>query len=166
MSGLMEPSAATRAPCLVLAVGNPGRGDDAFGPVLAQQMEAWLAQQSADVQQRVELLCDLQLMVEHADDLRGRSRVLIVDASAQGHDAPAMQAVSADAALAAVQSHASSPAQLLALYRSLWGEDPPPTQLLSMAGRQWELGAPMSPELNAALPAAWRLLEQWLAHEG
>ncbi|MFT3857847.1 MAG: hydrogenase maturation protease [Aquabacterium sp.] len=166
MSGLMEPSAATRAPCLVLAVGNPGRGDDAFGPVLAQQLEAWLAQQSADVQQRVELLCDLQLMVEHADDLRGRSRVLIVDASAQGHDAPAMQAVSADAALAAVRSHASSPAQLLALYRSLWGEDPPPTHLLSMAGRQWELGAPMSPELNAALPAAWRLLEHWLTHEG
>ena len=31
---------AVRAPVLVLAVGNPSRGDDAIGPLLAERLEA------------------------------------------------------------------------------------------------------------------------------
>ena len=82
-----------KAPVLVLAVGNPSRGDDAFGPLLAQRLQTWLAAQTGEVQQAIELITDQQLVVEHALDLQGRERVLFIDAAAW-HDSPvALQAV-------------------------------------------------------------------------
>ena len=68
------------APLLVLAVGNPSRGDDALGPLLLERLQAdgW------DAGGQVELLCDFQLQVEHTLDLQGRSAVLLVDAARPG----------------------------------------------------------------------------------
>ncbi|MDP3326412.1 MAG: Ni/Fe hydrogenase, partial [Hydrogenophaga sp.] len=65
------------APLLVFGWGNPSRGDDALGPLLVEQL-AGLAQMSSG---RLECLTDFQLQVEHALDLRGRERVLFVDAA-------------------------------------------------------------------------------------
>lgn len=177
-----------KAPILLLAVGNPSRGDDAFGPLLAQQLQTWLAAQPADVQQAIELITDQQLMVEHALDLQERVHVLFIDAAAR-HDAPvALQTVSrTDTASApsghprghapdqgaaphnhreprgpAVNSHSCTPSDLLALFQSLLNEPPPQADLLTLKGRGFELGAPLSPEAQALLPQAWRLLEAWL----
>ncbi len=177
-----------KAPILVLAVGNPSRGDDAFGPLLAQQLQAWLAAQTADVQQAIELVTDQQLMVEHALDLQGREHVLFIDAAAR-HDAPvALQTVSKTATASApsgrphghgpdqglaphnhralrepaVNSHSCTPSDLLALFQSLLNEPPPQADLLTLKGHGFELGAPLSPEAQALLPQAWRLLEAWL----
>ena len=62
-----------RAPLLVLAVGNPSRGDDALGPMLAERLE------SAALP-GVEVITEFQLQVENALDLEGRERVIFVDA--------------------------------------------------------------------------------------
>ncbi len=177
-----------KAPILVLAVGNPSRGDDAFGPLLAQQLQTWLATQTADVQQAIELVTDQQLMVEHALDLQGREQVLFIDAAAQ-HDAPvALQTVSKTATASApsgrprerateqgaaphehrvprepaVNSHSCTPSDLLALFESLLNAPPPLADLLTLRGHGFELGAPLSAEAQALLPQAWRLLEAWL----
>ncbi|MBI2745967.1 MAG: hydrogenase maturation protease [Burkholderiales bacterium] len=160
-----------KAPILVLAVGNPSRGDDAFGPLLAQQLQDWLAGQTADVQQAVELITDQQLVVEHALDLQGRARVLFVDA-ADRHDAPvALKAVvpvrgasqtkgQPDAPV--VNSHSSTPGELLALYQSLLNQVPPGADLLTLRGDGFELGAPLSDHAKTLMPAAWNLLQDWL----
>ena len=62
-----------RAPVLVLAVGNPSRGDDALGPELAARLEAAALP-------GVEVITEFQLQVENALDLEGRERVIFVDA--------------------------------------------------------------------------------------
>lgn len=166
-----------KAPILVLAVGNPSRGDDAFGPLLAQQLQTWLAAQTGEVQQAIELITDQQLVVEHALDLQGREQVLFVDAAAR-HDAPvALQAVApardADQSrqqplqrgkpgAPMVNSHSSTPGDLLALYQSLLNQPPPRADLLTLKGHGFELGAPLSDEVQALLPQAWQLLQGWL----
>jgi len=154
-----------QAPILVLAVGNPSRGDDAFGPLLAQQLQSWLATQTTEVQQAIELITDQQLVVEHALDLRGREQVLFIDAAAQ-HDAPvALRAVTpspSNHAPARVNSHRSTPDDLLALYQSLLSQPPPQADLLTLTGHGFELGAPLSDTAQALLPQAWKLLQGWL----
>ena len=70
------------ASTLVFGWGNPGRGDDALGPLLIERLEAARALRPG--WEGVELLCDFQLQIEHALDLQGRARVLFVDASAAG----------------------------------------------------------------------------------
>ena len=69
----------SRAPLLVLGVGNPSRGDDALGPLFIERLAGALATHVASG--AVELLTDYQLSIEHALDLAGRSRVVFVDAS-------------------------------------------------------------------------------------
>ena len=67
------------AELLVLAVGNPSRGDDALGPQFLEQLTIW--QDQRDDWEEVELLSDFQLHIEHAVDLENRKLVLFVDAS-------------------------------------------------------------------------------------
>lgn len=166
-----------QAPVLVLAVGNPSRGDDAFGPQLALLLQGWLNTQTTEVQQAIELITDQQLVVEHALDLQGRTHVLFVDAAAQ-HDAPvALQAVPQPHGTGAersltnrpskpdtpmVNSHSSTPGDLLALYQSLLNQPPPRADLLTLKGQGFELGAPLSDKAQALIPQAWQLLQGWL----
>jgi hypothetical protein len=63
--GAMPPCQDAVAPLLVLAVGNPSRGDDALGPALLDALAA-LAAQGADRLGDIELLSDFQLQIEHA----------------------------------------------------------------------------------------------------
>ena len=134
------------APLLVLAVGNPSRGDVALGPLAAQRL-AELALPG------VEVLTDFQLQVEHALDLLGRSAVVFVDAAAGG-DAPYELRPLAPAADASHTSHSLSPAAVLDAYRRLTGAEPPPARLLAIRGHEFELGAPPSRAASANLRAA------------
>lgn len=169
------------APLLVLAVGNPSRGDDALGPLAAERLAA-LALPG------VEVLTDFQLQVEHALDLLGRRRVVFVDAAASGAApfelrplAPAAQVSRAapglprsaasygsrnpsPAADASFSSHSLSPAAVLDTYRRLTGGEPPPSMLLAIRGHDFALGAPLSTaaaaNLHSALAALTAILRQ------
>jgi len=134
------------APVLVLAIGNPSRGDDALGPRAAQRLAA-LALPG------VEVLTDFQLQVEHALDLLGRRRVVFIDAAASG-SAPFELRPLAPAADARHSSHSLSPAAVLEAYRRLTGSEPPPSRLLAIRGHDFELGAPLSSAAAAYLQAA------------
>jgi hydrogenase maturation protease len=72
------------APLVVFAVGNPSRGDDAIGPVICGRLAKWL--ENEGLAERVELIEDFQLNVEHALDLQGRELALFIDA---GENTPA-----------------------------------------------------------------------------
>jgi len=63
-----------RAPVVVIAVGNPSRGDDAIGPELAERLEA-------EALPDVEVIVDYQLQIEHSLELEGRRLAVFVDAS-------------------------------------------------------------------------------------
>ena len=121
------------APLLVIAVGNPSRGDDALGPALldalAEALRGPLGQalqaQGRAPQAEVELLGDFQLQVEHALDLAGRRAVLFIDASLapvpEGAALTPLQAADGDPPM----SHALRPQALLAVARRVLPAPPP-----------------------------------------
>jgi hydrogenase maturation protease len=135
---------------LVLAVGNPSRGDDALGPLLAERLE-----QAALPD--VEVIVDFQLQVEHALDLVGRERVIFVDAGT-GTRAPFELRRAQPAADFLHTSHALSPEAVLATYVRVQGERPPESWVLCIRGKRFELGEDLSPEAAEHLECAWQAL--------
>lgn len=133
------------APVLVLAIGNPGRGDDALGPLAASRIEAMRLA-------GVEVLTDFQLQVEHALDLLGRELVLFIDAAASGAAFELRRIAAASAS--SHSTHSLAPAAVLDAYVRLTGAQPPPAYVLAIRGCAFELGAPLSPQARANLDAA------------
>jgi len=136
-----------RAPVLVLAVGNPSRGDDALGPELAARLEAAALP-------GVEVITEFQLQVENALDLVGRERVIFVDA---GTNTPApfdLRRVE-PAAEFLHTSHALSPEAVLATYLRVTGTAPPEAWVLCVRGESFELGESLSAAAAVYLEAAW-----------
>ncbi|KPK06618.1 MAG: hypothetical protein AMJ64_08715 [Betaproteobacteria bacterium SG8_39] len=135
------------APQLVIALGNPSRGDDALGPLLAERLEALKLR-------GVEVLTDYQLQIEYALDLRGREAVIFVDASVSG-DAPFTLEAIGPQGDRSVTTHALSPQALLGGYRRLTGETPPSARLLAVRGYAFELGAGLSEGASRNLERAF-----------
>lgn len=151
------------APVLVLACGNPSRGDDALGPVLAERLERWLERSGT---QGVEVLVDFQLGPEHALDLEGRTRVLFVDAEV-GSAAPFRFARVEPRPATNPSSHAFSPEAVLGVARRVLSGPLPEAELLAVAGERFELGEALSERAGAALEAAFEPLVAWcLGREG
>jgi len=144
---------ADAAPTLVIAIGNPSRGDDALGPAAAERLTAFALP-------GVEVLTDFQLQVEHALDLLGRRRVVFIDASV-GIDAPFALTPLAPAAEAGVSTHALAPAAVLHSFCALTGKPAPEAWMLAIRGQAFDLGAPMSDTAQHHLALA---LEALIAH--
>jgi len=154
VSEAREPAAIAPAPVLVLAVGNPSRGDDALGPELAARLEAAALP-------GVEVITEFQLQVENALDLVGRERVVFVDA-ATGTPVPyEMRRVEAAAEFLHT-SHALSPEAVLATYQRITGETAPESWLLCVRGESFELGEGLSSMAEVNAEAAWLELRRWL----
>jgi len=139
----------------VFGFGNPSRGDDALGPEFVRRAEARFSE--AIAHGALEVLTDYQLQVEHVLDLEGRERVYFVDASAtepesepQGYSVTRVEG----ACDASFTTHLLSPAALLHTFGEVVESKAPECWLIAIAGHQFELGAPMSPEAEANLTAA------------
>lgn len=143
------------APRLVIAIGNPSRGDDALGSLVAERLQS-LALPG------VEVLTDFQLQVEYVLDLMGRSEVVFVDASVSAPE-PFEFAPLAPARDRSFTSHAMSPASLLDAYPDFAGSAPPPARMLAIRAYSFELGAPLSETAAANLEAAFAALLRHLA---
>lgn len=145
---------------LVVAVGNPSRGDDALGPLLVERLRAAGVEDGG----RVELLSDFQLQVEHALDLAGRRAVLFVDAALPGHaghEGVLLQPLQPDEAIPPA-SHALRPGAVLRVFRDVQGAEPPPAWVLAVEGESFELGAGLSPRAGAHLESAVAAAIAWL----
>jgi hydrogenase maturation protease len=152
------------APLLIIAIGNPSRGDDALGPALLER----LAADGVAADGQVELLTDFQLQVEHALDLAGRRAVLFVDAAwpapagaGSGAAGVTLTPITADAA-APLSSHALRPQAVLQVCETLV-PPAPPAWLLAIGGECFELGAAMSDTASRHLEAARGEVHRWLA---
>ena len=140
---------------VILAAGNPSRGDDALGPLL-------LAELAALAPDGVTLVEDFQFQIEHALDLVGQDIALFIDAAASGA-APFCFAEIRPARSRAPSSHALSPDAVLQVYAETLGV-PPPAFVLAVRGASFALGAPLSSVAQAHLEAARPLLAAYLAH--
>lgn len=131
---------------LVIGIGNPLRGDDGVGALLAVPVGGRSVQ---------------QLTPELAAVLAELEAVLFIDAwLAPAGAAPQLTAIAP--AAGAAESHRLEPAQLLAISQTLYGRAPQ-AQLLRLPAYGFDHGAVLSAELQAALPAARALLQGWLA---
>lgn len=149
-------------PLLVLAWGNPSRGDDALGPLLAERLQAQA--EAAAWAGRVEVLTDFQLQVEHALDLVGRERILFVDAALDLAEPFAVRPLQA-ARGGGIGSHALAPEAVLQVYQDLHGQPPPPATLLAIRASAFELGSAPGSEALADLEMAITWARDWLSGE-
>ena len=147
------------APTLVFTWGNPSRGDDALGPMFGDRLADLAA--SHPEWGEIEVLTDFQLQIEHALDLRGRSRVLFVDASVAATPPCLLQRIEA-ARDVSFTTHAMSPQSILHVYLELEKIAPPPTWLLAICGTSFELGDGLSEAARGNLDAAIGVCSQWL----
>lgn len=143
---------------LVFGWGNLSRGDDALGPLCVAALRHHLAQ---DQQDQVEFLDDYQLQIEHALDLLGRERVLLIDASLTC-PAPFQVTPLCAAQDASFTTHTLSPQALLHIYQNLQGQAPPPCTLLAIRGESFELGEPPGATALAHLELALKWAQNWI----
>lgn len=143
-----------RAPTLVFGWGNPSRGDDALGPLFVEYIESLGLS-------GIECLTDFQLQVEHALDLRGRRRILFVDASLDA-PAPFSLKVIAPEKDTSFTTHAMTPQAVLQVYWEVEHEAPPAAWLLAIRGRNFTLGEFPCGEALDNLAAAQRWAIDWL----
>jgi len=140
---------------LLFGYGNPGRGDDALGPLLIERIEQCRLADTA-------CLTDMQLLIEHATDLAGFDRILFVDADvscAEPFEFSTVQAKQDDS----YTSHALTPAALLFIYRQVYRCAAPEAFLLRIRGYAFELGNPLSERAQHNLKAAIAKVRQWHA---
>ena len=134
-------------PVLLFGYGNLSRGDDALGPLLLEYVE-----NHCDLE-KIEILSDFQLQIEHALDLENRSLVLFVDASVSCVGAFDF-AVLKPARDKSYTTHAMSPAAVLDVYQSIKKQTPPPCFLLSIKAEKFELGEGLSANAEQHLAAS------------
>jgi len=151
------------APVLILSYGNPSRGDDALGPVMFDMLEKH-KQETTDLD-RVDLLTDFQLQIEHAVDLENRQCILFVDAGvscAEPFELRLLQAEKDDT----FTTHAMSPASVLAVYNQINQDEAPPACLLTIRAYEFGLGLPMSEAARKNLDLAFQYIigGQWIQH--
>ncbi|HUW26488.1 MAG TPA: hydrogenase maturation protease [Gallionella sp.] len=139
------------APILIFAIGNESRGDDALAPLLVRDLEGWA--EAAGLDERVELIEEYQLQVEHVTDLLERSVVLFVDADVSCTEPFYFSAITGEHDNS-YTSHAMTPAALLHAYRKVYEEDAPPAFLLRIRGYDFELGNPLGDRAAANLEHA------------
>ncbi len=140
---------------LMLACGNPSRGDDALGPLLLD----WIAKH-CDVA-TVELLCDFQWQIEHALDLRDRKLVLFIDASetcTRSFELSELKPVRDES----YTTHAMSAETVMAICCDILQQSLPDCFLLSVKGESFALGEGLSDAANDNLQQAAELVERLL----
>lgn len=139
---------------LIFGYGNPGRGDDALGPLFVGEIEKLGLSE-------VECQTDMQLQVEHLLDMQGRELVLFVDADVSCN-APFEFGELKSEKDSSYTSHAMTPQALLHSYSRVLKQQPPATFLLRVRGERFELGDELTPAAIDHLKASNDFVVQFL----
>ena len=148
------------APVVILAVGNPSRGDDAIGPELCGRLAKWL--ENEGLTDGVELIEDFQLQIEHALDLQGRQLALFIDAGCRTPAPYTFQRIAPSSGIA-YTTHELPPEAVLQVYQQTEGGEPPPAFVLCVRGEEFELGAGLSSSASTNAEVAHDLLKRLLS---
>lgn len=135
---------------LIIGFGNPLRGDDGAGALLAEQLQQQLPADRARVLPSHQLTPELALEISAP----GIDRVLFLDAR-RGQWEPLVLTPLNPAEASGSCGHQLSPELLLQMAAGLYGQAPP-AWLLTLAAGNLDLGDPLSAATTAALPLALR----------
>jgi hydrogenase maturation protease len=132
---------------LVVGYGNTLRGDDAVGSRVAELLVTDRRLRGARIETRH------QLTPELAADIAVSRLVVLVDARHHGGTPGDVRVEPVDGAghASPVRSHAVDPGTVVELAERAFGRAPP-VCLVSVTGERFDLGAGLSPAVEAALP--------------
>jgi hydrogenase maturation protease len=149
------------APVLVVGYGNPLRGDDALGHIVAETLARSVSPQMARIVTRHSLTPEL------AAEMAVVRRAVLIDAAAVGPPGRIVcRRVLPGAAGETALAHACDIPSLLAWSQRLWGHAPE-TFLLAVPGACFALrDRQLSPTVLALVPALVRQARQLIADVG
>ena len=107
---------------VVFAWGNESRGDDGIGPLLAERLRSLRLNKLVVVE-------DFQLNIEHVMDFNGMTPLLFIDASVAIESGIAVERIEASND-GNFSTHAISPQALLNVHRETTGDAPPELSLI------------------------------------
>jgi hydrogenase maturation protease len=140
---------------LILAYGNPQRGDDGV---------AWhAAELLRDRCPTARIECAHQLAPEFAEMAAQADVVLFIDAAQDGEPGHIVCTEVNPAADCGQSSHWLTPAQVMALCRQLYGATPR-AMSVSIAGASFDHGATLSDAISSALPELIDLVEDFIGY--
>ncbi|HEX7734627.1 MAG TPA: hydrogenase maturation protease [Ktedonobacteraceae bacterium] len=130
---------------LLLGIGNPLRGDDSLGRIVAGQLA-----QAGDLECEVQVV--YQLTPELAESMAAASLVVMIDASREGDpgDIRVRQISPTFPAPGAIGVHHVTPDELAALTVVIYGHCPP-VMVISITGADFNLGEQLSPSVTRAI---------------
>jgi hydrogenase maturation protease len=146
------------ASVLIIACGNPLRGDDAVAWRIAESLA------SHTVSSDVEIVTSQQLTPEMAESVSRAESVVFVDTSAA--EPPGSLSVVPIAAAedrSASMTHRLTPTAILAMSNALYGKGPLHAFLLTVGGESFDLSKGLSPAVSQAVPAAVKRIEALFA---
>ena len=129
---------------LLLGYGNPLLGDDGIGHEIALAV--------ATRRPDIEVATTHQLVPELAAQIAAASRVVFVDAS-RGDRPGTVHCAPVTAEGPVREGHILAPVTLMALTREAFGLEPP-AWLVTVQGRSFDIGSPVSDAAAAAVPQA------------
>ena len=147
------------APTLIFTYGNPSRGDDGLGPAMFELLEK--NKHTGNDLDKVDLLTDYQLQIEHAVDLEQRECVVFIDASvsaAAPYEFHQLQPERDNS----YTTHAMSPVAVLDVYQQINQRKPPPAYMLTIRGYEFGLGQPLSEQAGLNLQQGYDFIKQLL----
>ena len=142
---------------LIICVGNPSRGDDAIGPLIAEKLSS---QTQAPL--GFDVIETFQLQPELVEDMHDRQLVLVVDAQANTNKTYTLRTVS-PAPEFGWCSHAVSPEQLLTLFQTVYGHPTFTLMTLGIRAEQFELGSPLSNNVSVSINRATEAILKFIS---
>jgi hydrogenase maturation protease len=140
---------------LVIACGNPLRGDDAVGPTAADIVSSWEAP-------GVKVLTVHQLVPELIDEMQQVQRVLFIDAATNADDGPFQSTVVEPMKSSRFFGHYETAANLLALLHELGGPTPD-AWLVSISALSFDHGMALTVSVKCNMHTALVWIRGWLA---
>jgi hydrogenase maturation protease len=130
---------------LVLGYGNPLRGDDGVGRVVAQRLEQILSPAVAEIREAHQLTPELAEVI-------GRVQLVVFIDAACGGDPGAITSKNVQPGRGArAMEHRLGPEELLAVTRDVYGRCPE-AHVLTIAGQNWACSESLSPEVDEVVP--------------
>lgn len=136
---------------LIICVGNPSRGDDAIGPLIAEALQLQ--------QPNLNVIETFQLQPELVEDMADHALVIILDAQTNTGESITLRRILPTSTLGWC-SHALSPEQLAGLYQTAFAGPLPEIIAIGIQARQFELGTPPSHSALACVAPVVAALRQ------
>jgi hydrogenase maturation protease len=144
------------ADILVIGYGNPLRGDDGVGCVIAEE----LAKRICDPESKIQVIACHQLNPELAEPIASTREVIFIDASVELKPGEVcVSAVAPDRFSPAAFAHSMKPSALLATASELYGQAPPAKKIGIGAG-SFDTGMTLTPKVRQAVRTALAAVEK------